>query len=54
MANPNLIGTTTIYGNTSILEIHNNEPYAVYPLDKMILTSSISYNILSYSYTFIY
>ena len=33
---------TTIYGNTSILEIHNNEPYAVYPLDKMILTSSIS------------
>lgn len=33
---------TTIYGNTSILEIHNNEPYAVYPSDKMILTSSIS------------
>ena len=32
---------TTIYGTTSILEIHNNEPYAVYPSDKMILTSSI-------------
>ena len=33
---------TTIYGTTCILEILNNEPYAVYPSDKMILTSSIS------------
>lgn len=33
---------TIIYGTTSILEIHNNEPYAVYPSDKMILTSCIS------------
>jgi hypothetical protein len=33
---------TTIYGTTSILEILNNEPYAVYPSDKIILTSSIS------------
>jgi hypothetical protein len=32
---------TIIYGTTSILEIHNSEPYAVYPSDKMILTSSI-------------
>jgi hypothetical protein len=35
------IQKTIIYGTTSILEIHNNEPYAVYPSDKMILTSSI-------------
>jgi hypothetical protein len=33
---------TTMYGTTCILEILNNEPYAVYPSDKMILTSSIS------------
>ena len=33
---------TTIYGTTCILEILNNEPYAVYPSDKIILTSSIS------------
>ena len=33
---------TIIYGTTSILEIYNNEPYAVYPSDKMILTSCIS------------
>jgi hypothetical protein len=32
----------TMYGTTCILEILNNEPYAVYPSDKMILTSSIS------------
>jgi hypothetical protein len=32
---------TIIYGTTSILEIHNNEPYTIYPSDKMILTSSI-------------
>jgi len=32
----------TIYSTTCILEILNNEPYAVYPSDKMILTSSIS------------
>ena len=32
---------TIIYGTTSILEIHNNEPYAVYPSDKMVLTSYI-------------
>ena len=31
-----------MYGTTCILEILNNEPYAVYPSDKMILTSSIS------------
>lgn len=36
------IQKTIIYGATSILEIHNNEPYAVYPSDKMILTSCIS------------
>ena len=35
------IQKTIIYGTTSILEIHNNEPYAVYPSDKMILTSVI-------------
>jgi hypothetical protein len=33
---------TTIYSTTSILEILNNELYAVYPSDKIILTSSIS------------
>ena len=33
---------TTMYGTTCILEILNNEPYAVYPSDKIILTSSIS------------
>lgn len=33
---------TTIYGTTSILEILNNEPYAVYPSDKIVLISSIS------------
>ena len=33
---------TTMYGTTSILEILNNEPYAVYPSDKIILISSIS------------
>lgn len=33
---------TTMYGTTCILEILNNEPYAIYPSDKMILTSSIS------------
>jgi hypothetical protein len=32
---------TMIYGTTSILEIFNNEPYPVYPSDKMIITSSI-------------
>jgi len=32
---------TIMYGTTCILEILNNEPYAVYPSDKMILTSSI-------------
>ena len=32
---------TTIYGTTSILEIHNGEPYSIYPCDKMIITSSI-------------
>ena len=33
---------TTIYGTTYILEIQNNQPYTIYPCDKMILTSSIS------------
>jgi hypothetical protein len=33
---------TTIYGTTCILEIQNNQPYTIYPCDKMILTSSIS------------
>jgi len=31
-----------IYGTTSILEILNNQPYTIYPSDKIILTSSIS------------
>lgn len=31
-----------IYGITSILEILNNQPYTIYPSDKIILTSSIS------------
>ena len=33
---------TIMYGTTCILEILNNEPYPIYPSDKMILTSSIS------------
>jgi hypothetical protein len=33
---------TTMYGTTCILEIQNNQPYTIYPCDKMILTSSIS------------
>jgi hypothetical protein len=33
---------TIMYGTTCILEILNNEPYNVYPSDKMILTSSVS------------
>lgn len=37
----------TMYGTTCILEILNNEPYAVYPSDKMILTSSISMPAIS-------
>ena len=32
---------TIIYGTTSILEIHNNELYSIYPSDKMVLTSFI-------------
>jgi hypothetical protein len=32
---------TIIYGTTSILEIHNNQLYSIYPSDKMVLTSSI-------------
>jgi len=32
----------TMYGTTCILEILNNESYAVYPSDKIILTSYIS------------
>ena len=37
----------TMYGTTCILEILNNEPYAVYPSDKIILTSSISVPVAS-------
>lgn len=33
---------TIIYGTTSILEIVNNEPYPIYPSDKMTLISTIS------------
>ena len=33
---------TTMYGTTCVLEIQNNQPYTIYPCDKMILTSSIS------------
>jgi len=38
---------TTMYGTTCILEIQNNQPYTIYPCDKMILTSSISTPITS-------
>jgi hypothetical protein len=38
---------TTMYGTTCILEIQNNQPYTIYPCDKMILTSSISAPIAS-------
>ena len=38
---------TTMYGTTCILEIQNNQPYTIYPCDKMILTSSISTPIAS-------
>jgi hypothetical protein len=37
----------TMYGTTCILEIQNNQPYTIYPCDKMILTSSISTPITS-------
>jgi hypothetical protein len=36
-----------MYGTTCILEIQNNQPYTIYPCDKMILTSSISTPITS-------
>lgn len=32
---------TAIYATTSILEIHNNQLYSIYPSDKVVLTSSI-------------
>jgi hypothetical protein len=41
------IPKTIIYGTTSILEIHNNELYSIYPSDKMILTSFIPMSSVS-------
>ncbi len=41
------IPKTIIYGTTSILEIHNNELYSIYPSDKMILTSFITMSSVS-------